>query len=63
MSLFDDTKILSQMSNLDDTKEIDISEFFKWSLEDSVHLNFKTVFVPRKGDFFCASPEGLPNAP
>jgi archaellum component FlaC len=29
MSLFDDTKILSQMSNLDDTKEIDISEFFK----------------------------------
>jgi peptidoglycan hydrolase CwlO-like protein len=29
MSVFDDTKILSQMSNLDDTKEIDISEFMK----------------------------------
>jgi archaellum component FlaC len=29
MSLFNDTKILSQMSNLDDTKEIDISEFMK----------------------------------
>ena len=29
MSVFDNTKILSQMSNLDDTKEIDISEFMK----------------------------------
>jgi chromosome segregation ATPase len=29
MSVFDDTKILSQMSNLDDTKEIDISELMK----------------------------------
>jgi regulator of replication initiation timing len=29
MSVFDDTKTLSQMSNLDDTKEIDISEFMK----------------------------------
>lgn len=29
LSVFDDTKVMSSMSNLDDTKEIDISDFLK----------------------------------